>query len=628
MGKHFPELADLLTVGKYTELLEKIDKFLSFGSNLSTQTNEERYSELIHLRIAAKALLNKEDDLVLDLIRKEKFPSEATYRIDKNKSVVLQFKNHFLVKADAYVNTVHSTELFSNTTAIGAKSEFVKRLGLEEINRQILQQNTKLKEGDFITLSHNELSAPLSYHIIYDRNYPDMEILRSGIGNVIQDAVSRKMERIVFFPLLFGLVTASPEEEKNKTAEKIAEAIAEITIGILKSLKDSISITIQFNFVKTDTMQVFDKSFYSASRYSKEYLSYVTLLKSKQKTIIDGVLTKDETYIKALTDISYSLDDNSPIIILGETGVGKTWLAKILHENSNRLQDKFQSVNCSILTPRHLVTTLFGWKKGSFSDAKEDGPGAVSLAEGGTLFLDEIGYASLEVQKMLLKFIDEKQYSRFGDPTIFNADVKLVFGTNVDLKKKVISGEFQEDLYYRITRKVLEIPPLRKRKRDICVFADYLLKLLSEKNNIRITINEEAKEFITSQYKWPGNLRQLDAYITDLFNECKKNNCIEITTEMVLCNKPDDTLFRKDDRYAELEAILQEYYNNWNPDNGNILDTLINPILAKLWYTKPLGIIKDSKKFIGYDVGSGKSSVIPDYLKQYERTKEIFSKLD
>jgi len=197
------------------------------------------------------------------------------------------------------------------------------------------------------------------------------------------------------------------------------------------------------------------------------------------------------------------------ILLKGESGTGKTILAKAIHDWSQRSGKPFLSISCPSLSAELLESELFGHARGSFTGALKDFPGRVSMAQGGTLFLDEIGDLPLSIQPKLLRFIQEKKYERVGENITRIADVRLIAASNLDLGNAVSEGRFREDLFYRLNVVEIEIPPLRERKEDIAAIANNMLLFFSCSNHRGCKgFSTEALEKL-KKYSWPGNLREL-----------------------------------------------------------------------------------------------------------------------
>ncbi|MBH9325605.1 sigma-54-dependent response regulator transcription factor AlgB [Pseudomonas aeruginosa] len=197
------------------------------------------------------------------------------------------------------------------------------------------------------------------------------------------------------------------------------------------------------------------------------------------------------------------------ILILGESGSGKGELARAIHTWSKRAKKPQVTINCPSLTAELMESELFGHSRGAFTGATESTLGRVSQADGGTLFLDEIGDFPLTLQPKLLRFIQDKEYERVGDPVTRRADVRILAATNRDLGAMVAQGQFREDLLYRLNVIVLNLPPLRERAEDILGLAErFLARFVKDYGRPARGFREAAREAMR-QYPWPGNVREL-----------------------------------------------------------------------------------------------------------------------
>ncbi len=201
---------------------------------------------------------------------------------------------------------------------------------------------------------------------------------------------------------------------------------------------------------------------------------------------------------------------DSTVLIRGESGTGKDLIAKAIHACSPRCGGPFVTINCAALPENLLESELFGHKKGSFTGAIRDKDGLFTAAEGGTFFLDEVGNTSLALQVKLLRVLEDKKITPVGDTKQLDVDVRLIAATNADLEKDVNEGRFRADLYYRLNVIPVDIPPLRERKEDIRLLAEYFLGKYCAKLNQSIKdISDEAMNLLVA-YRWPGNVRELE----------------------------------------------------------------------------------------------------------------------
>ncbi len=200
---------------------------------------------------------------------------------------------------------------------------------------------------------------------------------------------------------------------------------------------------------------------------------------------------------------------DTSILITGESGTGKELIAQAIHYNSPRKGQRFVAINCGALPESILESELFGSRKGAFTGAAENRQGLLEAADGGTLFLDEVGNLPMNVQKTLLRFLQEKEFLRIGDTRPTKVDVRILSATNSDLMAAVKEGIFREDLYYRLNVVNLHLPALRERRADIPLLARHFIQQQNEKFGTSIKgLSPEALEAACA-FAWPGNIRQL-----------------------------------------------------------------------------------------------------------------------
>ena len=217
------------------------------------------------------------------------------------------------------------------------------------------------------------------------------------------------------------------------------------------------------------------------------------------------------------------------VLIVGESGVGKEIIPRVIHDHSPRRREKYFAVNCGSIPEGTIDSELFGHEKGSFTGAIGESEGYFGIADKGTIFLDEVGELPLATQARLLRVLETGEYIRVGGQKIMKTDVRIVAATNVNMQKAISEGRFREDLYYRLNTIPIMIPPLRERGEDIILLFRLFTMQIAEKYKIpKITLTNEAKE-ILQRYKWPGNVRQLKN-ITEQISVLSKNRLIDADT--------------------------------------------------------------------------------------------------
>lgn len=224
----------------------------------------------------------------------------------------------------------------------------------------------------------------------------------------------------------------------------------------------------------------------------------------------EGILDSANPAMRRILEMAHQVAGSDAIVLLrGESGTGKTVLAKAIHRWSRRADAPFGVVSCPSLSPELLASELFGHVKGAFTGAVKDNPGRISACDRGTLFLDEIGDLPQAIQPQLLRFIQDKEYEPVGSSRTHRADVRIIAATNVPLEEAVREKRFREDLFFRLNVFQLEIPPLRERPEDIDRFATEMLAFFAGNNHKHIVGFSEAAMQALHSYSWPGNLREL-----------------------------------------------------------------------------------------------------------------------
>ena len=228
------------------------------------------------------------------------------------------------------------------------------------------------------------------------------------------------------------------------------------------------------------------------------------------------------------------------VLIVGESGVGKEIIPRVIHDNSPRRREKYFAINCGSI-PEGTIDSelfeLFGHEKGSFTGAIGESEGYFGVANKGTIFLDEVGELPLATQARLLRVLETGEYIRVGGTKVMKTDVRIVAATNINMQKAISEGRFREDLYYRLNTIPIQMPPLRERGEDIILLFRLFALQMAEKYRLpKITLTEDAKR-VMLKYKWPGNVRQLKN-ITEQMSVLSQQR--EIDSEALLHYIPQD----------------------------------------------------------------------------------------
>jgi two-component system response regulator AtoC len=286
-------------------------------------------------------------------------------------------------------------------------------------------------------------------------------------------------------------------------------------------------------------------------------LSYIEILKEEinKEYPVEKIIYASETMKKIIGIAKKVSFSDSPVLITGPTGVGKELIARYIHENSPRKEQPFISIHCAAIPETLFESELFGYEKGAFTNAFKSKKGKIEIAGSGTIFLDEIGEIPLNIQVKLLRFIEEKKFSRLGSNEIIESDVRIISATSKNLEEEIKRGNFREDLFYRLSVVPIKIPPLKERKEDIIPLLEYYIDLYSKKYRTKIKkISEKAKEVFLN-YEWPGNVRELKNLIERIFVLNPQNDIINIE------DLPEEFKVRKKD-FISLKEEVEDFEKN------------------------------------------------------------------
>lgn len=313
------------------------------------------------------------------------------------------------------------------------------------------------------------------------------------MGKKISDIVSyidiKKTDNL--FHILgkpFNILDVSPikpDDKKHKGFIIVFNDITRITNILSKKQKTDSNIALQAKNNKVFGDRDIDPAFCSIIGQSKNFKHVLYLATKAAKT-------------------------KSTILLKGESGTGKSLIAKAIHYASNRTDGPFVKVSCPAIPLNLVESELFGHEKGSFTGAINQKIGKFELANGGTIFLDEIGELDKNIQAKLLRVIQEKEFERVGGNETFNLDVRIIAATNRNLEEMIKNRKFREDLYYRLNVVPITLPSLRERKEDVPILAKYFLKTLGKELGKNIAgITDRAMKYLVG-YEWPGNIRELE----------------------------------------------------------------------------------------------------------------------
>ena len=258
----------------------------------------------------------------------------------------------------------------------------------------------------------------------------------------------------------------------------------------------------------------------------------------------------------------------STILLTGETGTGKELVARAIHHNSSRAQQRFVPLNCGAIPETLLEAELFGHVKGAFTGAIANRPGRLEQADKGTLFLDEIGTMSTNLQSKLLRVLQEREFERVGDPHSTKVDVRFIAATNSDLAEMIKLGQFREDLFYRLNVIPIHLPPLRDRREDIPLLVQKFINKLGQEQDpprSEIQISQEAMRQIMA-FDWPGNIRQLENTIERILVLAPGQSQISLSDLPLELQQPNRSIISSNVALPEDGIDLQNYLRRLEKD--------------------------------------------------------------
>lgn len=318
----------------------------------------------------------------------------------------------------------------------------------------------------------------------------------------------------VFTPSITAIVLETKKKVTKRQINYLGKPVLTTGVPIFNDYGE-IKYVVCFNSLDSSQINNIKKKYNELQETLMQRNQEMQLLRSKnllpKEMIIKSQATQDLWEM-----ILNTADTKANVLITGETGVGKSMIAKAIHSISPRSESPFISINCSVINENLIESELFGYEKGAFTGANSRGKiGKIELANGGTLFLDEIGDLPLHVQTKLLQLIQEKTMERMSGVKSISLDFKLIAATNRDLENDVKKGLFRRDLFYRLNVLRIHVPALRERKEDICIMALEFLKRFNKEYDKNVMFSSQLLDFF-ERHPWPGNVRQLENLVERL----------------------------------------------------------------------------------------------------------------
>ena len=359
----------------------------------------------------------------------------------------------------------------------------------------------------FILILTDDEAAGQRLREVLREKYGHVANVVGNLGAALDSIRSRTPDVVLAQPEVNGTATASPLAE---LLDRLAPDAALLLTGPgeipaaehvrVTQIAATASLDTLAQTVSTTARQAVTRG---ADRLLKKSIA------EQRHEAFEGIVGVSPAMRRIIERIRKAARNKLTVLILGETGTGKDLIAEAIHRQSDRTARPFKPLNCAGLNENLLESELFGHVRGAFTGAVSDRKGYFVAADGGTLFLDEIGDMPLSLQAKLLRALERREITPVGSTDVRRVDVRVIAATNSDLQRNVEERKFREDLYYRLNQWVIEVPPLRERREDIPVLADYLRQRANKTHAATCEgFSSEAMAYL-AKYYWPGNVREL-----------------------------------------------------------------------------------------------------------------------
>ena len=418
----------------------------------------------------------------------------------------------------------------------GKKGLEIKELTIVNEVAKVLSKGLEFEEAvsEILKVLYSFWGVDLSFIAIYDRNVKALRIIKAfGFSETeMRRGIFRKGEGITGkafktgIPIVITDIMSNPafinktkirrRLKGNETFIAVPIKVGGDPVGVMAifkpfSSKESIEKGVESLMVLGTMIGMFYKLSKKMEQERLEWEEERKILQEELKKTysIHGIIGVSESVRNLIDVVKKVAATDSTVLITGESGTGKSLIAKAIHFLSNRRDKPFVTINCAAIPETLLEAELFGYERGAFTGAHTSKKGKFELADGGTVFLDEIGDMPLYLQAKILRVIQDKEVEHLGGEKVIKVDVRIIAATNRDLEALVREGKFREDLYYRLNVIPIHVPPLRERKEDIPILVDHFLERFNEKYGKNVRIAPEAMEPLV-EYDWPGNIRELE----------------------------------------------------------------------------------------------------------------------
>ena len=458
-----------------------------FLSEAGAISQSERYAKLIaKLDSMEKKLTRFEDSLnerVVRLIREyDKLKTEVDGLTKEKKLYKTLHELSSLLATERNIKNILPSIIQSAADILGCDTAVMQIV--DDDGKIRLQFNYSQRNGGKYTPSKQICEA----------------VLKTGDPVMIESANNSEMGCTVCMPLKSG-----DEVRGLIHAVRASEPFTKYDMELLRILAEKVWLSIEPALASSDLID------------SGE----VQMKSLREKCQFDEIIATSPEMARVLAVVADVADSESAVLIQGESGTGKELLARALHFNSKRKDEPFVTINCAAIPETLLESELFGYEKGAFTGAVAKKPGKFEQADGGTIFLDEIGELPALLQVKLLRFLQSHEFEPLGGTIVKKADVRIISATKKDLGKMVETGEFRDDLYYRINVIAIQLPRLVERSGEIEVLAYHFLQKYAAKNSKNIRAIDSLAMTYIREYNFPGNIRELENIIERAVVLCK-----------------------------------------------------------------------------------------------------------
>ena len=330
-------------------------------------------------------------------------------------------------------------------------------------------------------------------------------------GNVVGKTVRALEEERVFYPSVTDVVIKNKCKATIVQKNKVGHMILTTGVPIFDD-DGELQYVVSFNSIDIVGLTTMQEKYLKLKELMAQFNSDLWI----KDTQLEGIVVESDKMKRIIGIISQIADTDTNILITGDTGVGKSMIAKLIHNKSRRSNNPFVEINCGTIPTNLIESELFGYVGGAFTGANSKGKiGKIESANGGTLFLDEIGELSINLQIELLHVIQERVITKVGSTKSIKVDFRLIVATNTDLNKAVDNGSFRKDLYYRLNVIPIHIPSIKERPEDISPLIYHFLNKFNSKYEKNFSLSKEV-EALLNMKEWPGNIRQIENSIERL----------------------------------------------------------------------------------------------------------------